>query len=285
MKSLMVLIPAVLMAVGCSAQDVDPPPTIQATATLNTPISTALPTSTSEAFLVPSETPLPIPNPTEVYEAIVIVVPTRVPPGTPLHQSWLLQTAVRPEGAGNITLSPQQENQMYRRGSSITATANCDVDFLRWEGDIPDGLDKTANPMTITMDGPRILYLICVDPLQNPTAITVPQLDIMPIPKDIPAYNREDWEPWIDADRDCQNTRAEVLIGESLVPVGFRSDGLCTVDNGQWLAPYTGTTVTVAGDLDIDHMVPLANAHLSGGWAWTVQRKRSTSITFCLTAT
>ena len=172
----MVLIPAVLMVVGCAAQDVEPPPTTQATpdTARNTRISTPLPASTREAFLAPSEIPFPISNPTEVYDTIVIVVPTRVPPGTPLHQSWLLQTAVRPEGAGNITLSPQQENQMYRRGSSITATANCDVDFLRWEGDIPDGSDKTANQMIITMDGPKILYLICVDPLQAPTGISTP---------------------------------------------------------------------------------------------------------------
>ena len=154
-----------------------PTPTIQATTTLNTPIGTAIPTSTGVTILTPVETPFPIATPTEVYEAIVIVMPTRVPPGTPLHQSWRLETAVRPEGTGSITLSPQQENQMYRRGSSIKATATCEVDFLRWEGDIPEDSDKTANQITIAMDGPRVLYLICVDPLQTPSGIPTPTPD------------------------------------------------------------------------------------------------------------
>ena len=110
-------------------------------------------------------------------------------------------------------------------------------------------------------------------PTSSPGAITVPQLVISEIPSGLSVYDRADWKHWIDADRDCQNTRAEVLIEESLVSVGFRSDKDCTVDNGQWLAPFTGTTVTVAGDLDTDHMVPLSNAHRSGASEWTAQRK------------
>ena len=43
---------------------------------------------------------------------------------------------------------------------------------------------------------------------------------------------------------------------------------------GLWEGPYTGTAVEDPGDLDVDHMVPLENAHRSGGWQWSRERKR-----------
>jgi hypothetical protein len=89
------------------------------------------------------------------------------------------------------------------------------------------------------------------------------------------AYSRDQWDHWIDTDGDCQDTRAEVLIIESRQPVTFTTSSNCTVASGDWFDPYTGQSWTLASDVDVDHFVPLANAHVSGGHAWDAGRKRA----------
>ena len=98
-------------------------------------------------------------------------------------------------------------------------------------------------------------------------------ISVSSISGDIPPYDRDDWGDWIDEDGDCQDARHEVLIEESQATVAYTSDRECQVDAGQWFGAFTATTVMEASKLDVDHLVPLANAHQSGGWAWTPERK------------
>ena len=95
------------------------------------------------------------------------------------------------------------------------------------------------------------------------------------IPSNLPAYDRHDWKHWTDSDGDCQDARQEVLVTESRIGPDFRTDRKCRVTSGEWLAPYSNTVVTDPGKLDIDHMVPLGNAHVSGASSWSAnQRER-----------
>ena len=45
--------------------------------------------------------------------------------------------------------------------------------------------------------------------------------------------------------------------------------------SGSWNDPYSGKTITDATKLDIDHMVPLKEAHQSGAANWSRERKRA----------
>ena len=85
-------------------------------------------------------------------------------------------------------------------------------------------------------------------------------------------FDRSLYHIWGDADRDCQNTRHEVLIAQSRIDVDFDETG-CKVIKGEWTDPYTDTLITNPGYLDIDHFIPLAEAHRSGGDVWAPVRR------------
>lgn len=87
-------------------------------------------------------------------------------------------------------------------------------------------------------------------------------------------YDRKDWPHWIDVDHDCQGTRSEVLIRDSIGPIKFKRNKPCNVSWGRWIDPYTGQEYLKASDLDVDHIVPLANAHKTGGADWSRAQKR-----------
>lgn len=90
---------------------------------------------------------------------------------------------------------------------------------------------------------------------------------------EIPKYSRNDYKHWIDEDKDCQDTRQEVLIDESLVKVKLDAKG-CKVLSGKWYDPYTDKYFTNPNDLDIDHFVPLKEVHRSGGYRWDKVKKQ-----------
>jgi len=86
-------------------------------------------------------------------------------------------------------------------------------------------------------------------------------------------YDRADWPHWLDKDKDCQNTRHELLIQTSTKPVSFKTAKHCNVLSGEWYDPYSSDTFTVSRNLDLDHIVPLKFAHGHGGSKWSRKRK------------
>lgn len=71
---------------------------------------------------------------------------------------------------------------------------------------------------------------------------------------------------WIDADGDDCDTRCEVLRTTRLSEL----DGL---PGGGWLSAFDGYTTDDPSELDIDHLVPLAEAWRSGASTWDGSRR------------
>ena len=88
-------------------------------------------------------------------------------------------------------------------------------------------------------------------------------------------YKRKNWRHWIDADKDCQNTRQEILIQYSQKSPSYRSSRNCHVTSGSWTCPYTGKLFTNPRKIDIDHIVALKEAYESGGYLWSRIKKKA----------
>ena len=131
----------------------------------------------------------------------------------------------------------------------------------------------TPAPTTTTHGSTPTRMTTTATPTPAPTPATTLVITVAPIPADIPEYDRSDWKHWIDADGDCQDARQEVLIEESLEQVTFETDEKCRVETGWWWAPHLGHHLGNPSHIDVDHHVPLKNAHLSGGWAWSPAEK------------
>ncbi|OLR90915.1 HNH endonuclease family protein [Actinokineospora bangkokensis] len=83
-------------------------------------------------------------------------------------------------------------------------------------------------------------------------------------------YSRDLFPHWITISGAC-NTRETVLKrdGSSVV-----TDSSCAAASGRWYSPYDGATWSAAADVDIDHVVPLANAWRSGAASWTTAKRQ-----------
>jgi hypothetical protein len=143
--------------------------------------------------------------------------------------------------------------------------------------DAPGSSDVTGSPSpTAVAVQPSALPSPNAFATGVPTAGTIEPLGALlallrVAPEDRTGYERSLFVLWIDADGDGCDTRREVLIAEAIVAptVGAR----CSLTGGRWLSAYDGLTFTDIADLQIDHVVALAEAWDSGASAWTPTRR------------
>lgn len=83
-------------------------------------------------------------------------------------------------------------------------------------------------------------------------------------------YSRDLFPHWSTVSGTC-NTRETVLKRDG---VNVVQDSACAAVSGSWYSEYDGATWTAASDIDIDHMVPLAEAWRSGASSWTTAKRQ-----------
>ncbi|KAF5249127.1 hypothetical protein FANTH_5503 [Fusarium anthophilum] len=87
-------------------------------------------------------------------------------------------------------------------------------------------------------------------------------------------YDRDLFPHWETYEGAC-NTREYVLKRDGTSVV---TNSACAATSGTWKSPYDGATWTQASDIDIDHMVPLKNAWISGAASWTTAKQQQANI-------
>ncbi|MEU7428616.1 HNH endonuclease family protein [Streptomyces sp. NPDC040750] len=99
-------------------------------------------------------------------------------------------------------------------------------------------------------------------------------LDQLPVRgEDRSGYERTKFKHWVDADKDGCNTRTEVLKAEAVIAP--EQGAKCTLTGGEWYSPYDDRYIHGPSGLDIDHLVPLAEAWDSGASAWTAKEREA----------
>ncbi|MEZ0577520.1 HNH endonuclease family protein [Nocardioides sp. MH1] len=83
-------------------------------------------------------------------------------------------------------------------------------------------------------------------------------------------YSRSLFPHWVDADGDGCSTRNEVLDLESETSVTCAN-----LTGGRWFSYYDRVSWTDPGRIDIDHLVPLAEAWDSGARSWTTAQRQA----------
>jgi hypothetical protein len=96
------------------------------------------------------------------------------------------------------------------------------------------------------------------------------QLDRLRVAKagSMRGYTRAKFGEWRDTGENC-NVRDSVLRRDGRK---VKTSG-CNVVAGTWISTYDGRVLDSPTEVDIDHVVPLANAWRSGASAWTGEKR------------
>lgn len=78
---------------------------------------------------------------------------------------------------------------------------------------------------------------------------------------------------WKDTDKDCQDSRTESLIAQSVGAIHYKTVKNCEIVSSKMISPYSGKIIYKASDIDIDHVVPLKFAWTHGADKWSKEKR------------
>lgn len=156
-------------------------------------------------------------------------------------------------------------------GVPASSAAGADFSITR-SGCMPESVETAIQKGTvdrfILLGGPSALKNAVLT-VRCGTVLLQTAISQLPVRSEVNgAYDRDKFNHWIDADGDCQDTRDEVLDQESKINVSG-----CDIRSGQWFSYYDHKTWTESGDVDIDHLVALAEAWGSGARGWSADTR------------
>lgn len=136
---------------------------------------------------------------------------------------------------------------------------------LPWQSADPGSKDATAKATAVLLTGVSDKRQAKIKDTLN--GLPVQQAGSMA------GYSRDRFKHWLTADEHgwknvsgrCDVRDAALLRDGDKV----EANRYCTIKSGTWVDPYTLVTFTDPKKLDIDHMVPLANAWRSGANTWS----------------
>lgn len=148
----------------------------------------------------------------------------------------------------------------------FTATATVAVLTLAGCGTITPTVPATTTSEAVQLtptNTPDPTSTATPEPAQTSVTMLLESLTVAPETNES-SYDRDRFNHWVTQPDGC-DTRDAVLVRDGQ-NVTITSD--CEV-TGTWYSIYDGVTVTDPSDLDIDHMVPLKEAWVSGAYSWT----------------
>lgn len=113
-------------------------------------------------------------------------------------------------------------------------------------------------------------------PAETYTLPMAASVHLLPVAAEVrDGYQRTSFKHWNAGQHptDGCNTRAEVLLAEAIERPQILPG--CKLSGGRWWSYYDARWLTSASALDVDHMVPLAEAWDSGASQWTAARREA----------